>query len=347
MKISTILTLLLLFFHYSFSQADESYFEFEYEGVSLHGVLNLPQSDSVKGLVLIIHGSGRTQAVAQNMHGDVRMSLVEAGYATYMWDKMGCGKSGGTFDYNQTVQSSADEAIAAIYALQQHKIPGSEEIGLWGISRAGWINPLIINQYKDIKFWISVSGVDDKENFNYLFEENLRIGGMPEDSIQLLSEELKEGARISHTGGSYENYLAATQHLWKNAFWLRFNQTSQPNETGYYAFQKDFMEEKMDSLTGLMVYVPGFDSILSQVNCPVLAIFGEKDKNVDWQKTKALYESTLGKRVDLSIKSFPNGNHNLFQCHTGGFYEFQDEKLPWNRCEGFLDAMKNWIRKLD
>lgn len=324
-------------------QEPSQLFEFQFEGHTLNGVLNLPETGKPKGIVLLVHGSGRTNAVEEELHASFRAAIVKAGYGTYMWDKMGCGKSGGTFNYNQSVQNSALEVIAAINALKKEHIAGSEVIGLWGISRAGWINPIVINQYKGIKFWISVSGVDDKENFNYLFKENLRINGHPQDSIQLLGNELKEGARICHTGGSFETYMQATQNLRKNEFLNRFNNNSVITKAGYYEYQKSFMKEALDEATGLQVYIENFDSILLNINCPVLALFGERDMNVDWKKTLSLYQETLGKNVELTIESFSGCNHNLFQCETGGFYEFQDNKLPWIRCDKALETMTNWL----
>ncbi len=343
MKKLWILTILCLTTFGAKAQMKKDIFEFEFDGITLNGVLNMPTNNSPKGVVLLVHGSGRTNAVEQEWYYDVRETLVKSGYATYMWDKMGCGKSGGTFNYNQPVQNSALEVIAAIEGLKQKQIPGSSEISLWGISRAGWINPIVINQYEGIKFWISVSGVDDKENFNYLFEENLRITGHSEDSIRLLIGELKEGVRLTYTGESFENYMDATMNLRKNKFLLRFNNGTVITEESYYAYQKTFMKQEFDSASGLIVYVQNFDTILSKVECPVLALFGEKDKNVDWKKTKSLYESTLGKSTDLTIKSFDDCNHNMFKADTGGFYEFQDNNLPWDRCNGFLDTMTNWL----
>lgn len=329
------------------AQENTQEFEFSYENVTLNGVLNMPLIKSPKGIVLIVHGSGRTNAVTQNLYGDVRTTLTDAGYATFMWDKMGCGKSGGSFDYNQTVESSASEVVAAIEALKRSKIPGSNDVGLWGISRAGWVSPLVISQYEDIKFWISVSGVDDKESFNYLFENNLRISGYSEDSIKLLLQELKSGVRISHGGGSFEDYLSGTQHLRENAFLSRFNNGSQVTEKGYYDYQKDFMKQELDSVSGLIKYVADFDSILLQIKCPVLALFGEKDMHVDWQKTKVLYERTLAESTALTIASFPGCNHNMFKAKTGGFYEFEDDKLPWDRCDGFLETMSKWLGEME
>lgn len=325
------------------AQMEEEIFDFEFEGFTLNGVLNQPPNRAPKGIVLIVHGAGRTDAIARRMYLDVRLELTKAGYATYMWDKMGCGRSEGAFDYNQPVANSAQEVIAAIKALQVKAVPGADKIGLWGISRAGWINPLVIQEYKDIKFWISVSGVDAKENFGYLLRENLRIEGMPADSVELIVQEWKMGNALAHAGADYHLAQAATTNLQKNAFLKRFNNGRSSTEEGYNSFQKTFRTQAFDQETSLLIYIENFDVILSNVNCPVLAIFGEKDKNVDWRKTKALYERTIAPNTDLTIRTFPDGNHNLFQCKTGGFYEMQDGDLPWIRSEGFLKSMSAWL----
>lgn len=328
------------------AQMKQDLFEFDYEGVTLHGVLNLPEDKPPKGIALIIHGSGQTNAVKQELHHDVREQLVRSGYGTYMWDKMGCGLSGGTFDYNQTVESSAMEAIAAIDALRMMQVPAAESIGLWGLSRAGWTIPIVITHCRDIKFWISVSGTDEKENFKYLLRNNLTINGHPKDSVELLVNQWQEGVRICHSGRSYEAYQAATQDLNRNTFIRRFMNGS-VSESGYYTYQASVMKEEIDVVTGLQVYVPDFAAILSNVNCPVLALFGEKDMHVDWTKTKALYEKTIGRINHLTIQSFPDCNHNMFKCRTGGFYEFEDNDMPWDRCEGFLETIGDWLAKLD
>jgi hypothetical protein len=62
------------------------------------------------------------------------------------------------------------------------------KIGLWGISRAGWIAPLAMAQHPGIGFWISVSGTDDKENFPYFIESNFRIEGRSEVQIRRVAE---------------------------------------------------------------------------------------------------------------------------------------------------------------
>ncbi|MEM6806785.1 MAG: alpha/beta fold hydrolase, partial [Bacteroidota bacterium] len=317
MRKITLLQVFLFSFFLSQSQITREIFSFEFEGLTLQGVLNMPEQSTPKGIVLLVHGSGQTNAVAQEWHYDVRATLVKSGYATFMWDKIGCGQSEGSFDYNQPVQNSAEEVLAAINSLKSKQIPGSDHIAFWGISRAGWIIPLVLQTFKEAGFWISVSGVDEKENFKYLLEENLRIDGLSEDKIELIIGEWVRANQITHSGHSFERWQAATQNLEQNPFILRFRGGSEVTEAGYYAYQKSFMKEELEYETGLQVYIKDFESILSEVYCPVLALFGEKDKNVDWRKTKALYERTLGRQVDLTIQTFPDANHNLFQCKTG------------------------------
>ncbi len=347
MRKIVIITILFLIAISSHAQSKKQILDFKFEGVTLNGVLNLPKNQKPKGIVLIIHGSGKTNAVAQEWYSDVRETIVKTGYATYMWDKMGCGKSGGSFNYNQSVYNSASEAITAINMLKEENILGSNNIGLYGVSRAGWINPIIINKYKDIAFWISVSGVDDKENFGYLLEENLRIEGLSKDSIVLIVDQWLKGIKIAHSGESFETYMNATKELQNNAFWLRFVQENmgEMNKEAYIGFQVPLMKEILDEETGLPVYIEDFDEVLSNIKTPVLALFGKTDMNVDWKKTKLLYEKTMGKNTDFIIKSFPNCNHNIHECRTGGFYEFQDNKLPYKRCDGFLDTIEDWLDK--
>ncbi|MFD2561484.1 alpha/beta hydrolase family protein [Aquimarina rubra] len=104
--------------------------DFEFEEIKLSGVLNFPKDSEPKGIVLIVHGDGKTNAVEGNWWYDVRVAIMKAGYATYMWDKMGCGNSEGIYKNGRSVENEALEVIAAIKNLEENKISGSNKIGL-------------------------------------------------------------------------------------------------------------------------------------------------------------------------------------------------------------------------
>jgi len=322
-------------------------FSFSFEGKRLRGFIDLPTNQVVRSIIIIVPGDGKTHL---NWYNDIRSHFVKIGIACCEWDKMGCGESEGEY-HQQPVQNSADEVLAAIEELKHRNIEGSDKIGFWGISRAGWICPLVIQKYP-IAYWISVSGTDDKENFAYLLESNFRALGKSEDEIKMLVGEWFKGEEIFRNGGSPEQYLAATEHLQKDSFCIKNFGYGKINAEEYKRNQENSKSEKQlyDKETGLMIYIPNFKDLLNKIQCPVLAIFGEKDCNVDWRKTLALYKETIGsnKATTLTIKTFPDGNHGILKCKTGGINEKFTESEKhlygyWQECDGYYDTMLNWL----
>lgn len=329
-----------------FGQGKQELFDFDFEGITLSGVLNHPKDLKPKGIVVIVHGDGKTNAIVEDWWSDVRNSILMAGYATFMWDKMGCGNSGGTYKQGRPIKNEALEIISAIKSLKKKNIKGAHKIGLWGISRAGWINPIVIDQYMNIDFWISVSGVDDDETFKYLLEQNLRIEGYGQNIIDLLLNEWHNSILLSRGGASYKYYLSATKNLRKNKFWKKITNGG-ISEKSYYEYQKKLQNTALDKKSELPLYVENFDQILSRIKIPVLALFGETDMTVDWTKAKKLYENTLKSNTNLTIKTFQNCNHNMWQAKTGGIYEFENSNWEYIRCNGFLNSITNWLNKLN
>jgi pimeloyl-ACP methyl ester carboxylesterase len=322
--------------------------DFQFNGKRMSGTLDLPADRAASAIVVFVLGHGKTDVVAGRWYYDLRSRFVEAGLGCYLWDKAGCGKSEGEYDHAQTVQSSGQETLAAIAELKRRGIAGSDRIGLWGISRAGWISPLVIEQLPSVAFWISVSGTDDKESFGYLLETNLRIEGRSEPVVQSLIGEWRRGNEIFRKGGSFEESQRATRNLRQDPFFKSFF-AGEDTQAAYLLEQKTLMAESplFDEASGLKIYVPGFRQILKAIRCPVLALLGEQDSVVDWRSTLALYRETLGSGVgaDLAIQTFPNCNHNMLQCRTCGVREDRETAGPRRPCDGYQEAIVTWIRE--
>ncbi len=346
-----LLVVLLLSCERIQAQIKTDTFTFSFEGKRYSGLLDSPTQTKASALVILVPGSGRTNFVESNGYYKLRTRFAEQGIACLLWDKAGCGKSEGVFDYNQTVQNSASEVIAAITEVKSRHITGAEKIGLWGISRAGWICPLVITQYP-IAFWISVSGPDGEENFQYLLEKNFAIEGRSKSQTRKLVNEWRKGIAIARHGGTFEENLKATEDLRRDSFDIYLTGGSKPTREGYLAWQKKIEtgEITFDDKTGLQIYVPDFDKVLSKINCPVLAIFGDKDCNIDWKKTRALYKRTIGKNsaASLTTKVLPNCDHGMLQCKTGGIREdltnavsppeYYTTMLSWAKEKGFTSS---------
>ncbi|MFN9250151.1 MAG: hypothetical protein ACK58O_03560 [Brevundimonas sp.] len=90
--------------------------------------------------------------------------------------------------------------------------------------------------------------------------------------------------------------------------------------------------------------MPDFEALLSRITVPVLALFGERDTRVDWRSTAALYARTMGPnpRADLTVRTFPDSNHNLHRSPTGGLREMIG--MPERRAvEGYYETMAAWL----
>ncbi len=325
-------------------------FEFSFEGKKYSGVIDIPSKEP-KSIIVLIPGSGPTNMVSgDEYYNNLRSTFVQLGLAVMAYDKAGCGESEGTFDYNQSVQNSSEEVLSAIRDLRKLEIPGSRNIGLWSLSRGGWISPLVINKDSNISYWISASGPDHLETIGYFFEANWRVNGKSESEIDLLYSEWLEGYTIQRKGGSYQEYLAASPNLSKDPMILSLRRGKFNTEEKYYSFQQVQQNQKFDEETGLAIVVPDFSSILKNISCPVLAIFGEKDSQIDWQRSSVLYKQTIGLNGKLTSISLPNCNHLLLSCETGGYHENLEElksKGLGRPCDGYLKAMQSWLVDLN
>ena len=315
----------------------------------LSGLYSQPENRPAEALVIIVHGYGRTNVVEQNWYHELRARLAGIGVASFVWDKPGSGRSEGRFDPNQPVASSADEVILAARFLRSIDAPGTQRIGLWGVSRGGWIAPLALSRDDDLAFWISVSGVDAKESFGYLLESNWRLAGYSEQRINRLLAQWTDGNRAAAAGKTYNEVLALTPDYRSDPFVLSVVGEAAFSETTFAQQQETWqrLAPAVDPRTGLMIYVDDFEALLSSLDVPVLALFGEKDSIVDWRSTRSLYEHTIGRNpaASLIIRTFPDGNHNLHRSETGGYHEMLEMLKNPEPVDGYYDAILAWLEE--
>jgi len=333
------------------------------KGEKLSGIISRPSHVTAESIVIIVHGYGRTNVVQGDHYRTLRSQLTAQGIAVVVWDKPGCGDSEGEFDINQPVASSADEVLAAIKQLKHDQESGSDQIGLWGVSRAGWIAPLAISQDPSIQFWISISGTEAHENWGYLLRSTLEIAGYSKEQTDRVYQAWVDKNKVYWTGGDYATYLAASQPFWQDQLVQKLTGQAynklEPGTLAYAAGQRQYLENQskwmasgssFNPKNGLEIVIKDFEPMLQAVSSPVLAIFGENDRQVDWRITKQLYEKTIGKNVgeDLVIKVFEGADHNLRLSPTGNFLETQQENYgQYPLVEGFYELMIDWLCSKD
>ncbi len=84
---------------------------------------------------------------------------------------------------------------------------------------------------------------------------------------------------------------------------------------------------------------------LRQVTCPVLALIGEKDLQVDAKVNLKAIETALKKRgnKDVTIRALPNLNHLFQTCKTGAVTEYS--AIEETIAPVALEAIAKWILK--
>jgi pimeloyl-ACP methyl ester carboxylesterase len=232
--------------------------------------------------------------------------LIRSGVVVLGYDKRGVG--GSTGDCNTaTFDDLAGDVIAAVGYLKTRSDIDRNQIGLLGISQAGWVMPLAAVRSKDIAFLISISGagVPAAETTIDQARNEMTMAGMPRQNVEAIIALQTLQYEFAKTGQGWEAYAAAREKL--------ATRMGKPPDTipgtpdhPYWQFIKR-----------LYFYDP--IPTLSQLRTPTLAVWGELDNNVMAEKNKAVWEAALkaaGNR-NYTLRILPNANHAQFEAKIG------------------------------
>lgn len=314
---------------------------FQNGDVRLAGKLLVPSTKGPHPAAILLHGSG-----AQDRNGErseirwVADHFARHGVAALIYDKRGLGVAGSTGNLATAgFNDFAKDALAGLKLLQSHPEINPKQIGMWGISQAGWVMLSGTSMSKDIAFIISVSaggsGYTPAQQNNYNIAAEMRAAGfLPDDitrviaSYDLFYEVVREGGR-----GDGSKLDAAVRNARQNA---KLNDWLPPLSSEIDWQKRDQWYLAMD-----LDLDPA--PLWSRYNGPVLGIFGELDSSTPVQQVVPIMGKALASRpnTDYAITVFPKANHNIMQAVKGN-----DSELP--RLDRFvphyLDTMTNWLK---
>lgn len=155
-----ILTAILIFYHTDLFAEEYTVEEIKLTSHSdqLSGSIVFPKDNNFHSAIVFVHGSGK-----QTRNLPLAKYFASLGIAALVYDKRGAGKSGGTYEGNQSVSEKnisllADDAISALRYLRNHPKAKQKLVGLTGISQAGWIVPLAAEKSQAADFLVLWSG---------------------------------------------------------------------------------------------------------------------------------------------------------------------------------------------
>lgn len=99
---------------------------------------------------------------------------------------------------------------------------GIDKLGIWSVSRGGWIPPLTIERNRNVDFWISVSGPSNVENFPYMLETSIRLDGRgPEQARKARAAGLAAQRLVDDPDVSCDTYIRETHAMFEAPWFER------------------------------------------------------------------------------------------------------------------------------
>jgi dipeptidyl aminopeptidase/acylaminoacyl peptidase len=263
----------------------------------LFGDLRLPAGEGPYPAVIMVHGSGSATRNGAVPFGPMIEIFQRHGYAVFSWDKPGSGKSTGRFDEGRGLSQRAAILADGVKVLVEHPVIDSTRIGLWGISQAGWVMPLALELTDDITFMIVISGgaEDSIEQTVYQFEQRFLSAGGTLEHVALIQQYGPQSLKTT----SYAEYREAMEILIEIPGLDNIIELEIAEEDEWQPWPQD-----IDAFIDPM-------EIIEHTTIPVLAIFGELDKNIDPIQGAEAYEAALqaAGNQDYQIVVLPDSAH--------------------------------------
>jgi pimeloyl-ACP methyl ester carboxylesterase len=305
------------------------------------GDLKLPEGKGPHPVILFVHGDGPNNRTSGVTYPPIMNRMLRAGYATFAWDKPGSGESTGQIDRSRLFEQRSQIVLDAIATIKKYPDIDAEWIGLWGISQAGYIMPIVLSKSKDVAFMIAVScpGTAGVDQGAYLVAAQASCAGLPKEDFKQVKELLSavERARTYEEYVGYKKKLAAFPAL-ASIKELGFNTRIRPRE-----------EWHADDLNGDYYWNP--IEVIEKTTIPVLAFFGGKDTQVDPVQGAQAYREALelAGNKNFRVELIPGVDHNLIISETGSLEErSRRSRKGWqNYAPQYLDILEEWLRALN
>lgn len=289
----------------------------------LKGTLALPEKyDRNTPVLIMVTGSGlqnRDEEIFEHKpFAVIADALARHGFASLRYDDRGFGDSTGDLVY-ATTEDFKNDALAGIELLRERFC----HVGVLGHSEGGTIG-LMLAAEKKVDFVVSLAGavVSGKQ---ILLEQNrwaLLQAGYSEDITK--------------------NYCRVLEGLFddiETGITPKLNVQDLPPE-----LENNLKSVWTQANTPYMRYFLSMDisSSLADITCPVLALNGTKDRQVDCEENLgALREGLAGAKRIVPVK----GVNHLFQhCDTGDVSEYKE--IEETIAPEVLETIVAWLKEL-
>lgn len=289
----------------------------------LKGTLVLPKGLTRNTPVLImVTGSGfqnRDEEIFEHKpFAVIANALARAGIASLRYDDRGFGESKGDV-VNCTTEDFKNDVLAGIQLLRSR----FEKVGVIGHSEGGTIALMLAAENK-ADFIVSLAGmvVSGKETLLWQNRFALAAASVPSETIDLYCKALDE------------------------VFDAIINGTTMPSASKYNlpdSLAQNLAAATMQLQTPYIRHFLALDSrpVLGNITCPVLALNGTKDMQVEHESNLGALRSGLPESSKNKVETVEGVNHLFQHCKTGMPAEYRD--IEETIAPEVLEKMVHWL----
>ena len=280
-------------------------FSFHNGEATLTGTLVLPEGYSRHTPVLVmVTGSGqqdRDETIFQHKpFAVIADALGRAGIATLRYDDRGVGGSTGNVIDATTIDFKED-ALAGVKLLRER----FDKVGVIGHSEGGTI-ALMMAAEKQVDFIVSMAGmaVSGQETIVKQARISILSAGYPAETADIFCDAVDKAAYVRVHGGRMPS---------ANALDL-------PDE-----LKESFLDMLTQFQSPWMIKFLSLDMrpLLGGIECPVLALNGTKDIQVDYETNLDALRCGLPANSRNRIEALEGLNHLFQHCTTGSVAEYR------------------------
>jgi pimeloyl-ACP methyl ester carboxylesterase len=325
---------------------EEVLFENAQDRVRLAGTLTLPEGKGPFPAVVFITGSGaqdRDEALMGHRPFLVLADhLTRRGIAVLRYDDRGVGGSTGSV-FAATLEDTVGDVEAAMALLRSRPEIDAKKIGLLGHSEGGIVAPLAASRSPEVAFVVMLAGTGVSGEEILISQGGLVPAAEGADK-QTVEKSLAAQRRALEILKSEKDPAALQEKL----------RAALEEELHTLIASQGLSEEAAKSMIEAQVQVvstPWFQSFLHydprpalrQVKCPVLALNGERDVQVDPKLNLPEIEKALreGGNTAATVKELPGLNHLFQTCQTGAVSEYG--KIEETMAPAVLEMISDWI----
>ncbi|WP_036912636.1 alpha/beta hydrolase [Prevotella sp. FD3004] len=295
--------------------------EFKNGDAILRGTLTLPEGCNRKTPVLLmVTGSGfqnRDEEILEHKpFAVIADALARQGIATLRYDDRGFGESKGN-TATCTTEDLKNDAAAGIDLLRER----FESVGVIGHSEGGTIGLMLASERKT-DFVVSLAGmvISGKETLVWQNRTMLPYEGFSEAEVEAYCEILNE---------AFDARVAGQ------------NVPSIDNRDLPAMLKQDYKSTMLQLMYPYLRYFMTLDArkFIGNITCPVLALNGTKDMQVEYKANLEALRSGLPSAKTVAVEGL---NHMFQHCQTGLTKEYQ--QIEETIAPEVLETIINWIR---